>query len=86
MKKLFVTGGTAFISKYIAKYYVEKNFDVYVLNRKGRRDEFTVFSCWKYPRLIQGFNLESLIVLFCLLVAVGVFIAFANKQKPKPLR
>lgn len=39
---------------------------------------------YSYQYFIQQFNLEFLIVLFCLLIAVGVFIAFANK--PKPLR
>lgn len=36
MKKLLVTGGTVFVSRYIAEYYVEKNFDVYVLNRNRK--------------------------------------------------
>lgn len=36
MKKVLVTGGTIFVSKYVAKYYVEKGYDVYVLNRNSR--------------------------------------------------
>lgn len=36
MKKVLVTGGTIFVSKYVAKYYVEKGYDVYVLNRNTR--------------------------------------------------
>lgn len=32
MKKVLVTGGTVFVSKYVASYYVEKGYDVYVLN------------------------------------------------------
>ena len=36
MKKLLVTGGTVFVSRYIAEYYVAKGYDVYVLNRNNR--------------------------------------------------
>lgn len=36
MKKVLVTGGTVFVSRYIAEHYVEKNYDVYVLNRNSR--------------------------------------------------
>ena len=36
MKKVLVTGGTVFVSRYIAEYYVEKGYDVYVLNRNSR--------------------------------------------------
>jgi len=36
MKKILVTGGTVFVSRYIAEYYVAKGFDVYVLNRNSR--------------------------------------------------
>lgn len=32
MKKVLVTGGTVFVSRYIAEYYVAKGCDVYVLN------------------------------------------------------
>ena len=34
--KVLVTGGTVFVSKYIAMYYVHKGYDVYVLNRNHR--------------------------------------------------
>lgn len=37
MKKILVTGGTVFVSRYIAEYYVAKGYDVYVLNRNRRR-------------------------------------------------
>lgn len=33
MKKILVTGGTVFVSKYIAEYYAESGNEVYVLNR-----------------------------------------------------
>lgn len=37
MKKVLVTGGTVFVSKYVARYYVDKGYDVYVLNRNSRQ-------------------------------------------------
>lgn len=36
MRKILVTGGTVFVSKYVAGYYVEKGDEVYVLNRNNR--------------------------------------------------
>ncbi len=36
MKKILITGGTVFVSRYIAEYYVAKGYDVYVLNRNSR--------------------------------------------------
>ena len=36
MKKVLVTGGTVFVSRYFAEYYVKKGYDVYVLNRNTR--------------------------------------------------
>jgi len=36
MKKVLVTGGTVFVSRYIAEHYVKKGFEVYVLNRNTR--------------------------------------------------
>lgn len=36
MAKILVTGGTVFVSKYAAGYYVEKGDEVYVLNRNHR--------------------------------------------------
>ena len=36
MKKLLVTGGTVFVSRYTAEYFVKKGYDVYVLNRGSR--------------------------------------------------
>lgn len=34
--KLLVTGGTVFVSKYVAKYFTKKGNEVYVLNRNTR--------------------------------------------------
>lgn len=36
MKKILVTGGTVFVSKYVAEYYIARGYDVYVLNRNSR--------------------------------------------------
>ncbi len=33
MKRILITGGTVFVSKYVAKYFESKDFEVYVLNR-----------------------------------------------------
>lgn len=37
VKKMLVTGGTVFVSRYIAEYYVAKGYDVYVLNRNSKK-------------------------------------------------
>lgn len=34
--KILVTGGTVFVSRFIAEYYVAKGYKVYVLNRNNR--------------------------------------------------
>ncbi len=34
--KILVTGGTVFVSRYVAEYYAQKGRDVYVLNRNTR--------------------------------------------------
>lgn len=36
MPSVLVTGGTVFVSRYIAEYYVSKGFDVYALNRNSK--------------------------------------------------
>lgn len=36
MKKLLITGGTLFVSRYAAEHFVQKGYDVYVLNRGSR--------------------------------------------------
>lgn len=35
-KKVLVTGGTVFVSRYVAEYYVSKGAEVYVLNRGSK--------------------------------------------------
>lgn len=37
MKKVLVTGGTVFVSRYIAEYYVAQGYEVYVLNRNSKK-------------------------------------------------
>ncbi len=36
MKRILVTGGTVFVSRYIAEYYVKIGYEVYVLNRNNK--------------------------------------------------
>ena len=36
MKKILVTGGTTFVSKYVAEYFVAAGYEVYVLNRNTK--------------------------------------------------
>ncbi|MDE6319394.1 MAG: NAD-dependent epimerase/dehydratase family protein [Lachnospiraceae bacterium] len=36
MKKILVTGGTTFVSKYAAAYFAERDYEVYVLNRNTK--------------------------------------------------
>lgn len=36
MKSMLVTGGTVFVSRYIAEYYAARGYDVYVLNRNTK--------------------------------------------------
>lgn len=36
IKKVLVTGGTVFVSRYIAEHFVAKKYEVYVLNRDTR--------------------------------------------------
>ncbi len=42
MKKVLVTGGTVFVSRYIAEYYIAKGYDVYVINRNSRKQSLGV--------------------------------------------
>lgn len=36
MKKILVTGGTVFVSKYVAGYFRDNGYEVYVLNRNTK--------------------------------------------------
>ena len=45
--KILVTGGTTFVSKYVAEHFVKKNHEVYVLNRNNRKqiDGVSLINC-----------------------------------------
>lgn len=60
MKKVLVTGGTVFVSRYIAEYYVSKGWEVYVLNRNSREQS-------KGVKLLQAdrHNLGELLRNYC---------------------
>ena len=36
MQKILITGGTTFVSKYTASYFVQHGYEVYVLNRGNK--------------------------------------------------
>ena len=36
IKRILVTGGTTFVSKYVAEYFVNSGYEVYVLNRNSK--------------------------------------------------
>ena len=36
MKKILITGGTTFVSKYVAEYFVNVGYEVFVLNRNSK--------------------------------------------------
>ena len=36
MKKILITGGAVFVSRYVAQYFVDKGYEVYVVNRNSR--------------------------------------------------
>mgnify|MGYP004521905577 FL=1 len=37
MKKILITGGTTFVSKYVASYFCEHGYEVFVLNRNSKK-------------------------------------------------
>lgn len=47
MKKILITGGTTFVSKYAAAYFAERDYEVYVLNRNTKPQA-------KGVRLLEG--------------------------------
>ena len=56
MRKILVTGGTVFVSRFIAEHYVAKGDEVYVLNRNTRPQSAAV-------KLIQADGIRS--VMHC---------------------
>lgn len=67
MKKILVTGGTTFVSRYVAKYFVKCGYEVYVLNRNTKPQEEGV-------RLIEGDrnNLGNILKDFCFDVVADI--------------
>ena len=45
-KKILVTGGTVFVSKFVATYFKNHDYDVYVLNRGNRKQIEGVILMW----------------------------------------
>ncbi|MGN0346677.1 MAG: hypothetical protein ACI4DU_05260 [Lachnospiraceae bacterium] len=49
MKKILVTGGTTFVSKFVADYFVHREYEVYVLNRNTKPQvKVNYFSFYDY--------------------------------------
>mgnify|MGYP004506992339 FL=1 len=44
MRKILITGGTTFVSKYAAEYFVKAGYDVYVLNRNSKPQFHVAFN------------------------------------------
>lgn len=55
MKKILITGGTIFVSKFIAQYFVNRDYEVYVLNRntKSQVKGVNLIEADRYERGIQ---------------------------------
>ena len=58
MKKMLVTGGTVFVSRYIAEYYIRQGYKVYVLNR-GTREQSVGVSLIQADRHNLGNTLQK---------------------------
>ena len=58
MKNILITGGTIFVSRYIAEYYVNKGYNVSVLNR-GFHAQPKGTTLLKTDRLLLGDQLEN---------------------------
>lgn len=58
MKKLLVTGGTVFVSRFVANYFAEKGNDVYVLNR-GSKSQLPNVTLIKGDRTDLGDKLKA---------------------------
>ena len=65
MKKILVTGGTVFVSRYIAEYYVQKGDEVYVLNRntKEQSEGVTLIEADRHNLLdiLKGYSFDVVI-------------------------
>lgn len=92
MGKILVTGGTVFVSRYIAEYYVGKGEDVYVLNRNTRQqsqgvklieaDRFNLKDCLRehYFDLVidTGYNGEAVNSLLDALNGYGEYVFISS--------
>lgn len=65
MKKILVTGGTVFVSKYVAEYFAKKGNEVYVLNRNTRKQpEGTHLICTDRHNLgdvLKGYHFDAVL-------------------------
>lgn len=65
MKNILITGGTVFVSKFIAEYYVKQGFCVYVLNR-GTKEQVSNVHLIKADRhnlrdVLNGYHFDIII-------------------------
>ena len=65
MKKVLITGGTVFVSRYLAEHYVSKGYEVYVLNRNTRKQSEGVHLIeadrHKIGNLLQGIHFDLVV-------------------------
>lgn len=64
-KKVLVTGGTVFVSRYVAEYYVSKGAEVYVLNRgsKTQSDGVTLIQADRHALgdVLRGYHFDVIL-------------------------
>lgn len=70
-KKILVTGGTVFVSKFVATYFKNHDYDVYVLNR-GNRKQIEGVKLIKGDRhhlgnLLKGYDFDVVLMLLLIL-------------------
>lgn len=70
MRNILITGGTAFVSKYLASYFVNKNENVYVFNRNNNKQVNGV-TLIKGDKSIECTQLKS--YTFDLVIAVNIY-------------
>jgi len=65
MKKVLVTGGTVFVSKYVAQYFAAKDYEVYVLNRGNRPqpENTTLIKCDRnnLGNILKDYNFDAIL-------------------------
>ena len=70
MKKILITGGTTFVSKYAAKYFVEHGYDVYVVNRNSKPQVKGV-TLIESDRHFFGFSLHFLFFVVYVVICIS---------------